>query len=347
MSDPSQLLEMDEIVVHFPAGRTHPFGSPLVVHAADNVNFSIAEGETFGLVGESGSGKSTMARVALRLQKPTSGTVRYRGKATNMMDRKERHQFVREVQAVFQDPGASLNPRMRVGSAIAEPMDIHGLANNKAARQAKIDEVLKIVGLPADSYQRYPHEFSGGQRQRICIARALAAGPRIIVLDEPVSALDVSIRAQILNLLKDLQDELRLSYLFIAHDLSVVEFISHRVGVMYLGRLVEVAPTKALFHNPLHPYTIALMAAAPKAERLTGVEGFVLEGEIPSPIEPPSGCRFRTRCPFAQYDCAASVPPLVEVEPGHSVACFHIDDAVAATRGQSGKKLFAPTSAAT
>jgi oligopeptide/dipeptide ABC transporter ATP-binding protein len=327
------LLDLDEIVVHYPAGRTSLFGARRVVHAVDGLSLAIPEGETFGLVGESGSGKSTAARIALQLERPTAGEVRYRGEPLNRMDRAARQRFRREVQAVFQDPGAALNPRMRVADVVGEPLDIHDLVQGRRQRRERIADLLRAVGLPAAAQDRYPHEFSGGQRQRICVARALSTDPRLIVLDEPVSALDVSIRAQILNLLKDLQERLGLAYLFIAHDLAVVEFISHRVGVMYLGKLVEVAPTAGLFRRPLHPYTIALMASAPKVERAGTVQGFAIEGEIPSPIEPPSGCRFRTRCPFAENRCAEVVPPLQDMGDGHFVACIKVDDVRRAVAG--------------
>ncbi|MBE3550458.1 MAG: ABC transporter ATP-binding protein [Brockia lithotrophica] len=297
-----------------------------VLRAVHDVSFTIREGETFGLVGESGSGKSTVGRTILRLYDRTQGDVLFDGRDVFALRGRDLLRYRREAQMIFQDPYASLNPRMMVMDIIAEGIDIHRLAKTPAERRERVYALLEAVGLTREHALRFPHEFSGGQRQRIGIARALAVEPRFIVADEPISALDVSIQAQIVNLLFRLKEERGLTYLFIAHDLSMVRYLSDRIGVMYLGHLVEVAPSDELYRNPLHPYTRALLSAIPvpdpRVERTR--ERIVLEGEIPSPLHPPSGCPFRTRCPLAQARCAEESPPLREVAPGHSVACHFV-----------------------
>lgn len=290
------------------------------VKAVEDVNLTIRRGETLGIVGESGCGKSTLARMLLRLIEPTEGEILFKGKDLNKMSAEEMRKTRRYMQMVFQDPYASLNPRMRVGNILSEPYLVHGLCSEKEAKQ-KAAELLELVGLGADSMKKFPHEFSGGQRQRICIARALAVNPDIIVCDECVSALDVSIQAQIINLLKELQDKYNLTYLFISHDLSVVEHISDTVGVMYLGNLVEYGATPDIFSHPLHPYTKALFSAIPIPDPTIRRERIVLQGSIPSPANPPKGCKFHTRCPYATERCKTEAPQQREVEPGHYVVC--------------------------
>ena len=309
------LLTVDDLVKHFPA----PGGG--VVHAVDGVTFELAAGETLGLVGESGCGKSTLGKTLLRLHPPTSGSVRLQGRELAAVSRRAMKPLRRDLQMVFQDPYASLNPRSTVGRAIEEPLIVHGIGSS-AERRERVAWLLNKVGLPLDAGGRHPHEFSGGQRQRIGIARALALQPKIIVCDEPVSALDVSVRAQVLNLLADLKAEFGLAYLFISHDLSVVEYVCDRVAVMYLGLIVEIAPRQRLWQQPLHPYTRALLDAAPMPDptRRRG-RRVMLDGEIPSPVNPPSGCRFRTRCPLQIPRCATETPHLVSAGAGHLVAC--------------------------
>jgi oligopeptide/dipeptide ABC transporter ATP-binding protein len=338
----AELLQVEHLVKHFPVTRGAILRRTVgVVHAVDDVSFTIREGETLGLVGESGSGKSTVARCILRLVEPTSGRIVFRGQDVSSVSQKTMRALRRNMQIVFQDPYASLNPRMSVEDLIAEPLRFHGLADGRRASRKRVGELLELVGLSAEHARRYPHAFSGGQRQRIAIARALACEPKLLVLDEPVSALDVSIRGQILNLLEDLQGKLRLSYLLIAHDLSLVRHICGRVCVMYLGKIVETGDREDLFEAPQHPYTQALLSAVPLPdpvkERRRG--RLPVRGEIPSPIEPPPACRYHTRCFKAQAVCSEREPPLERVGPrDHHAACFFAEPkrVVTAEKAEAG-----------
>ena len=322
MAEP--LLKVENLTKHFPIRRG--LFSQVVgqVRAVDGVSFEIAPGEVLGLVGESGCGKTTTGRCILRLVEPTSGRVLFDGKDVTAMPRRELRAIRREMQIVFQDPYSSLNPRLTVGSMLGEALSIHGIARGAKARE-RIAELLVQVGLSADHARRYPHEFSGGQRQRIGVARALAVGPRLIVADEPVSALDVSIQAQIINLLRDLQRQMGLTYLFVAHDLAVVEHLSDRVAVMYLGRIVEMASSETLYRDPRHPYSAALLSAIPVPDPSRRRRRIVLRGDVPSPAKPPAGCPFHPRCFMARAECATDVPTLREVSPGHWSACHFAD----------------------
>jgi len=324
-----EIVQVDQISKHFQLKRSFlSLGRSSVVTAVDNISFSIEKGETLGLVGESGCGKSTLGRTILRLYEPTDGIIRFEDTNVSELGKEDLRKFRTKMQIVFQDSYSSLNPRHRVGDIIAEPMMIHTEMEPKEIKD-RIFELLKLVGLKPMHAQRFPHEFSGGQRQRINIARALALYPRFVVCDEPISALDVSIQAQVVNLLQDLQKKLGITYLFIAHDLSMVQHISDRIAVMYLGRMMELTTSRQLFEDPLHPYTQSLISAipipSPKRERERG--HIVLEGEVPSPVNPPSGCVFHTRCPVAEEKCSREVPEYREAKPGHWVAChFALDD---------------------
>ncbi|MDQ3131165.1 MAG: dipeptide ABC transporter ATP-binding protein [Acidobacteriota bacterium] len=314
-----ELVQVRHLVKHFPVENSDD-----VVRAVDDITFDILAGETLGLVGESGCGKSTVGRCLLRLYEPTSGDVYFENKNLVGLPNREMQALRREMQIIFQDPYASLNPRLTILSIVSEPLKIHGIGN-KTERKDKVADLLKKVGLDPNYMHRYPHEFSGGQRQRLGIARALALNPKLIIADEPVSALDVSVQAQVVNLLQDLQQEFGLTYLFISHGLAVVEHISQRVAVMYLGKIVEIAEAKELYENPLHPYTKALLSAIPVPDPKHKRERIVLQGDVPTPINPPSGCRFRTRCPFAIEECALVVPELREITKGHTAACIRVE----------------------
>jgi oligopeptide transport system ATP-binding protein len=321
------ILEVRNLKKHFPVTpgvlTQRVVG---VIKAVDDVSFAVREGETLGLVGESGCGKTTTVRCILQLEKPTGGEVLFEGRDLTRMDEAELRAVRRRIQVVPQDPYGSLNPRMTVGQTVAEPLTVHRLAASRAEATAQAAELLAMVGLSGNLADRYPHELSGGQRQRVGIARALTLKPRFILFDEPVSALDVSIQAQIINLLEDLQEDFGLTYLLVAHDLSVVRHISDRVAVMYLGKIVEVADRRALYEDPLHPYTKALLAAIPIPDPTVEAtrERTVLKGEVPSPVNPPAGCVFHPRCPIAIPECSQAVPPLREVRPGHWAACIRV-----------------------
>src|SRR5437588_548779 len=320
MSTTPPLLSVRNLVKHFPVKKgilQHTVGQ---VHAVDGISFDIAEGETLGLVGESGCGKSTAGKAILKLIEPTAGEIRIKGERIDRLSRREMRPYRRQLQVVFQDPYSSLNPRLRVRDIIGEPLLNYGVSGGREL-QHRVAELALKVGLRPEALDRFPPEFSGGQRQRIGIARALALHPSLIVCDEPVSALDVSVQAQVINLLGDLQREFGLSYLFVAHDLAVVEHISHRIAVMYLGKIVEIADKRALFTRPQHPYTEALLSAVPVPDPEAAKKRIILKGDVPSPIDPPSGCRFHTRCPYAFARCSQEEPAMREILPGHQVAC--------------------------
>lgn len=311
-----KLVQVRNMVKHFPVENSDD-----LVRAVDGISFDILSGETLGLVGESGCGKSTVGRCMLRLHEPTSGEIFFEDEDIVKLGNRDLQKLRREMQIIFQDPYASLNPRLKILSIVGEPLKIHGMGKADE-RKDRVAELLSKVGLDPKFMTRYPHEFSGGQRQRIGIARALALNPKLIIADEPVSALDVSVQAQVVNLLQDLQNEFGLTYLFISHGLAVVEHISNRVAVMYLGKIVEIANSKTLYENPLHPYTAALLSAIPIPDPKMKRDRIVLEGDVPTPINPPSGCRFRTRCPMAIDECARVEPELKEIEPNHFSACI-------------------------
>jgi oligopeptide transport system ATP-binding protein len=318
------LLETKDIVKHYPITGGVFLRQIASVKAVDGVTLNILPGETLGLVGESGCGKSTLGRLILRLEEPTSGDILFQGESILGYEPKQMRALRQEMQIIFQDPFSSLNPRKNVSHIVGEPLYIHGMTN-RHERENRVLELLEVVGLKREHMRRYPHQFSGGQRQRIGVARALALNPKLIICDEAVSALDVSIRGQVINLLQDLQEEFGLTYLFISHDLSVVEHISDRVAVMYLGKLAEVADSETLYKIPLHPYTQALLAAAPVPDPKRKRKRIVLYGDVPSPIDPPPGCRFHTRCPVAKELCKQQEPPLREVKPNHLAACHFVD----------------------
>jgi oligopeptide transport system ATP-binding protein len=325
MSAGDPLLEVTDLVKHFPIKSGIVVEREVArVRAVDGVSLTLHEGETLGLVGESGCGKSTLCRAILQLTAPTSGSVRFEGQELVGRSRRELRPLRRQMQMIFQDPFASLNPRKRIGQIVGDPMELHGLASG-ADLKRQVQGLLDRVGLQAEHYNRYPHEFSGGQRQRIGIARALALRPKLVVADEPVSALDVSVQAQIINLLEELQDEFKLSYLFVAHDLGVVRHVSDRVAVMYLGKIVENSGADTLYRTPIHPYSNALLSAVPIPDpKLNAArERVVLEGDVPSPINPPDGCRFHTRCRWATDICSADEPALLDYGAGHEAACHH------------------------
>ena len=325
MAEGDLLLEVTDLVKHFPIKSGMVIDREVArVRAVDGVSFTLREGETLGLVGESGCGKSTLCRAILQLTTPTSGSVRFAGEELVGRSRRDLRAMRRQMQMIFQDPFASLNPRKRVGQIVGDPLALHGIARG-AELKRRVQDLLDRVGLNAEHYNRFPHEFSGGQRQRIGIARALALRPKLIVADEPVSALDVSVQAQIINLLEDVQDEFGLSYLFVAHDLGVVRHVSDRIAVMYLGKIVENSGADELYDKPIHPYTNALLSAVPipDPKRNSARERLVLEGDVPSPIDPPSGCRFHTRCPWCTDICTSDEPDLIEHRPEHFAACHH------------------------
>jgi oligopeptide/dipeptide ABC transporter ATP-binding protein len=328
------LLEVRDLKKYFPI-KGGIFSKTIGhVQAVDGISFQLFPGETVGLVGESGCGKSTAARAILRLIEPTGGEVLFEGQDILKLGKKPMRSLRREMQIIFQDPYASLNPRMTVASIVGEPLEIHKIAKGRQ-KEEKVANILEKVGLRPEHMRRYPHEFSGGQRQRIGIARALALNPKLIIGDEPVSALDVSIQAQVINLLEDLQKEFNLTYLIIAHDLSVVEHISNRVAVMYLGKIVEMASDRELYRNPSHPYTEALLSAVPRPDPTIKKQRIILPGDVPSPINPPSGCRFHTRCLYAKADCKVNEPQLEDIGGGHYVACHYWRDVQAKRLGTS------------
>jgi len=330
-SKQEMLLSVKDLVKHFPIRQGIIFSKQIgAVQAVDGISFDVQKGETLGLVGESGCGKTTAGRCILRLIEPTSGEIVFDGKNVPSLPKDELRELRKDMQIIFQDPYGSLNPRMTVGDIIGEPLHIHKLAKG-AAKEQRVREILEVVGLSAFHARRFPHEFSGGQRQRIGIARALAVDPRLIICDEPVSALDVSIQAQVINLLQDLQQEFGLTYLFIAHDLSVVKHISDRVAVMYLGKIVELTGKNQLYKSPKHPYTQALLSAIPEADPTIKKDRIILKGDVPSPINPPSGCRFHTRCPKAMDICGRVEPEFVDSGHGHFVAC-HLVPAAKSTQ---------------
>ncbi|MFJ8515131.1 ABC transporter ATP-binding protein [Lysinibacillus xylanilyticus] len=320
------LLKVDGLKKYFPIRKGVLNTQVGDVKAVDDVSFEVFEGETLGIVGESGCGKSTTGRLLMRLLEPTEGEIEFAGKMISELSNNEMRKARRDIQMIFQDPYASLNPRHNIGKILEEPLIVHGMGNAKERRQ-KVLELLEIVGLNEYHVKRYPHQFSGGQRQRIGIARALMTNPRLIIADEPVSALDVSIQAQVLNLLQNLQKDLKLTYIFISHDLGVVRHISNRVGVMYLGKLVELTASEDLYAEPLHPYTQALLSSVPVPDPTFEREQLIISGDIPSASNPPSGCTFHTRCPFKKEECSQVVPKMQEVKPGHFVAC-HLYDAI-------------------
>lgn len=326
--EPAKVLEVKNLRKHFVSKTGLLSRKKQIVRAVDGVSIEVNEGETLGLVGESGCGKSTFGRVVLRLLEPTTGSIAFEGRDITDLSTSAMRPLRRRMQIIFQDPYSSLNPRMTVRQTLVEAMKIHGLLKDKSEEQDRVAALLTKVGLRPDQMTRYPHEFSGGQRQRVGIARALAVEPRFIVADEPISALDVSIQAQIVNLMRDLQEELGLSYLFIAHDLSVVRYVSDRVAVMYLGKVVEIASAADLYANPLHPYTKALLSAVPEPDPTRKKKRVLLQGDVPNPLEPPSGCTFHTRCPIAKKGlCDQEAPQLREFATGHQVSCHLAEDA--------------------
>ncbi len=319
---PEEILRIEHLKKYFEVGGGFLGGKKVSIRAVDDINFSVKRGETFGLVGESGCGKTTLGQTIIRLYEPTDGNILFNGNNLSKLSAGQMRPYRRDIQMIFQDPSASLDPRMTVGSVISEPLNIAGIGS-RSERSEKVQDLLRVVGLNAYFANRYPHEFSGGQRQRIGIARALAMNPQLVICDEPVSALDVSIQAQVLNLLKQLQQQFNLTYLFIAHNLAVVAHIADRIGVMYLGKLVEVGDSRAITESPRHPYTQALISAIPLPQPGRIRQRIILEGDVPSPANPPSGCRFHPRCPIARSNCAEVEPPLEEKETGHWVACHY------------------------